>query len=195
MNLHRFERTHTVTCRLDVSILRPIQRPTRAERRARSRPTLLGSAAKGLSRYGYGNLVPAEVARDASYTRGALNHQFTELPARFVRGAVSRAHLSGPSNAGSSGRKSRCRGNRSGGAFREETSSFGSAPPPPAPQPLPAKKADHDRRRAMGSLRSRHPQSGEAVAMAGDEGVPAVTQRMKESATRRARKETATRQN
>jgi hypothetical protein len=55
----------------NVSILRPIQRPTQAERRARSRQALLESAAKGLSRYGYGNLVLEEVARDAGYTRGA----------------------------------------------------------------------------------------------------------------------------
>jgi AcrR family transcriptional regulator len=37
---------------------------------------LLESAARGLSRYGYGNLVLEEVAREAGYTRGALYHQF-----------------------------------------------------------------------------------------------------------------------
>jgi AcrR family transcriptional regulator len=37
---------------------------------------LLESAARGLSRHGYGNLVLEEVAREAGYTRGALYHQF-----------------------------------------------------------------------------------------------------------------------
>jgi AcrR family transcriptional regulator len=37
---------------------------------------LLESAARGLSRYGYANLVLEEVAREAGYTRGALYHQF-----------------------------------------------------------------------------------------------------------------------
>jgi AcrR family transcriptional regulator len=37
---------------------------------------LLESAARGLSRYGYGNLVLEQVAREAGYTRGALYHQF-----------------------------------------------------------------------------------------------------------------------
>src|ERR1700723_1442976 len=53
-------------------------RPTQAERRARSRGALLESAARGLSRYGYGNLVLEEVAREAGYTRGALYHQFKD---------------------------------------------------------------------------------------------------------------------
>ena len=53
-------------------------RPTQAERRARSRSALLESAARGLSRYGYGNLVLEQVARDAGYTRGALYHQFRD---------------------------------------------------------------------------------------------------------------------
>jgi AcrR family transcriptional regulator len=53
-------------------------RPTQAERRARSRAALLESAARGLSRYGYGNLVLEQVARDAGYTRGALYHQFKD---------------------------------------------------------------------------------------------------------------------
>jgi AcrR family transcriptional regulator len=39
---------------------------------------LLESAARGLSRYGYGNVVLAEVAREAGYTRGALYHQFRD---------------------------------------------------------------------------------------------------------------------
>jgi AcrR family transcriptional regulator len=39
---------------------------------------LLESAARGLSRHGYGNLVLEEVARDAGYTRGALYHQFKD---------------------------------------------------------------------------------------------------------------------
>src|SRR3954449_4419968 len=52
------------------------QRPTQAERSARSRNALLESAARGLSRYGYGNLKLEQVAREAGYTRGALYHQF-----------------------------------------------------------------------------------------------------------------------
>jgi AcrR family transcriptional regulator len=51
-------------------------RSTQAERSARSRSALLESAARGLSRYGYGNLVLEDVAREAGYTRGALYHQF-----------------------------------------------------------------------------------------------------------------------
>jgi AcrR family transcriptional regulator len=39
---------------------------------------LLESAARGLSRYGYANLVLEDVARDAGYTRGALYHQFRD---------------------------------------------------------------------------------------------------------------------
>ena len=39
---------------------------------------MLESAARGLSRYGYGNLVLEQVARDAGYTRGALYHQFKD---------------------------------------------------------------------------------------------------------------------
>src|SRR5215211_743849 len=54
------------------------QRRTQAERRARSRSALLESAARGLSRYGYGNLRLEQVARDAGYTRGALYHQFRD---------------------------------------------------------------------------------------------------------------------
>ena len=53
-------------------------RPTQADRRARSRSALLESAARGLSRYGYGNLVLERVASDAGYTRGALYHQFAD---------------------------------------------------------------------------------------------------------------------
>jgi AcrR family transcriptional regulator len=53
-------------------------RSTQAERRARSRSALLESAARGLSRYGYGNLVLEDVAREAGYTRGALYHQFKD---------------------------------------------------------------------------------------------------------------------
>jgi AcrR family transcriptional regulator len=54
------------------------QRYTQAERRARSRSALLESAARGLSRYGYANLVLEQVAREAGYTRGALYHQFKD---------------------------------------------------------------------------------------------------------------------
>jgi AcrR family transcriptional regulator len=51
---------------------------TQTERRARSRSALLESAARGLSRYGYGKLVLEQVAREAGYTRGALYHQFKD---------------------------------------------------------------------------------------------------------------------
>jgi AcrR family transcriptional regulator len=51
-------------------------RTTQAERRARTRAAILESAARGLSRYGYGNLVLEQVAADAGYTRGALYHLF-----------------------------------------------------------------------------------------------------------------------
>lgn len=54
------------------------RRSTQADRSARTRSALLESAARGLSRYGYGNLVLEQVARDAGYTRGALYHQFRD---------------------------------------------------------------------------------------------------------------------
>ena len=54
------------------------RRSTQAERSARTRSALLESAARGLSRYGYGNLVLEQVAREAGYTRGALYHQFKD---------------------------------------------------------------------------------------------------------------------
>lgn len=57
------------------------RRSTQAERSARSRNALLESAARGLSRYGYGNLVLERVAREAGYTRGALYHQFEDKEA------------------------------------------------------------------------------------------------------------------
>src|SRR5436853_4671751 len=53
-------------------------RTPQAERRARSRGALLESAARNLSRYGYGNLILEQVAREAGYTRGALYHQFRD---------------------------------------------------------------------------------------------------------------------
>jgi AcrR family transcriptional regulator len=53
-------------------------RPTQVERSARTRRALLEAAARGLSRYGYGNLVLEDVAREAGYTRGALYHQFKD---------------------------------------------------------------------------------------------------------------------
>lgn len=46
------------------------------QRRARSRAALLESAARGISRSGYGNLVLERVAAEAGYTRGAIYHQF-----------------------------------------------------------------------------------------------------------------------
>ncbi len=57
---------------------REAPRRTQADRSARSRSALLESAARGLSRHGYGRLVLEEVAREAGYTRGALYHQFAD---------------------------------------------------------------------------------------------------------------------
>src|SRR2546430_11799373 len=54
------------------------RRLTQTERSARSGSALLESEARGLSRYGYGNLVLEDVARQAGYTRGALYHQFKD---------------------------------------------------------------------------------------------------------------------
>jgi AcrR family transcriptional regulator len=51
-------------------------RLTQADRRARTRSALLESAARGLSRHGYSNLVLEQVASDAGYSRGALYHLF-----------------------------------------------------------------------------------------------------------------------
>jgi AcrR family transcriptional regulator len=53
-------------------------RSTQADRSARTRNALLESAARGLSRYGYGNLILERVASEAGYTRGALYHQFKD---------------------------------------------------------------------------------------------------------------------
>src|SRR5271167_1443723 len=54
------------------------RRSTQAERSTRTRNALLESAARGLSRYGYGNLILERVASEAGYTRGALYHQFKD---------------------------------------------------------------------------------------------------------------------
>jgi AcrR family transcriptional regulator len=51
-------------------------RQTQSDRRARTRGALLEAAARGLSRYGYGNLVLERVASEAGYSRGALYHLF-----------------------------------------------------------------------------------------------------------------------
>jgi len=56
---------------------RPLRR-SQADRRAETRDALLASAARALSRYGYGNLNLAEVAAEAGYTRGALYHLFED---------------------------------------------------------------------------------------------------------------------
>ncbi len=53
-----------------------VSRRSQSERRAHSRAALLEAAARGLSRYGYGNLVLEQVAKEAGFTRGALYHQF-----------------------------------------------------------------------------------------------------------------------
>jgi AcrR family transcriptional regulator len=54
------------------------RRSTQADRSARTRSALLESGARGLSRYGYGNLNLERVACEAGYTRGALYHQFKD---------------------------------------------------------------------------------------------------------------------
>lgn len=59
-----------------MSVSRPPVRRTQAERRATTRAALVEAAARGISRYGYGNVALEQVARDAGYTRGALYHQF-----------------------------------------------------------------------------------------------------------------------
>lgn len=51
-------------------------RRTQADRRAQTRSALLAAAARGLSRYGYSNLILERVAAEAGYTRGALYHLF-----------------------------------------------------------------------------------------------------------------------
>ena len=62
---------------MHVSMSETETRPrTQAERRARTRAALLEAAARGFSRYGYGNLVLEKVASEAGYTRGALYHLF-----------------------------------------------------------------------------------------------------------------------
>lgn len=63
---------------MHVGITPADRRPRQADRSARSRSALLESAARGLSRYGYGNLVLEAVASEAGYTRGALYHQFKD---------------------------------------------------------------------------------------------------------------------
>jgi AcrR family transcriptional regulator len=55
-----------------------VSKLTQGQRRARTRNALLESAARGLSRHGYGNLVLERVAADAGYTRGALYHLFQD---------------------------------------------------------------------------------------------------------------------
>ena len=55
-----------------------VSKLTQGERRARTKNALLESAARGLSRHGYGNLVLERVAADAGYTRGALYHLFED---------------------------------------------------------------------------------------------------------------------
>jgi AcrR family transcriptional regulator len=53
-------------------------RRTQADRRARTQSALLEAAARGLSRYGYSNLVLERVATEAGYSRGALYHLFAD---------------------------------------------------------------------------------------------------------------------
>ncbi|MFB9533597.1 TetR/AcrR family transcriptional regulator [Nonomuraea roseola] len=63
-------------------------RQKQADRRARTKSALLEAAARGLSTYGYANLVLERVASEAGYTRGALYHLFAnkeELALAVVR--------------------------------------------------------------------------------------------------------------
>jgi AcrR family transcriptional regulator len=53
-------------------------RRSQADRRDQTRAALLESAARHLSRYGYGNVVLEQIARDAGYTRGALYYLFAD---------------------------------------------------------------------------------------------------------------------
>ena len=73
-------RTPNLPNKADERLVEPERRgrPTQADRSARTRGALLESAARGISRHGYGNLVLERVARDAGYTRGALYHQFED---------------------------------------------------------------------------------------------------------------------
>jgi len=61
-----------------------LERPTQADRRARSRAALLEATARGISRAGYANLVLEDVAAEAGYTRGALYHQFRDKDALLL---------------------------------------------------------------------------------------------------------------
>jgi len=58
-----------------------VARLTQADRRARSRASLLEAAARAISHNGYGQLNLADVAAEAGYTRGALYHQFKDKDA------------------------------------------------------------------------------------------------------------------
>jgi AcrR family transcriptional regulator len=71
-------RTSAVSRRSTATESASARRATQADRSARTRSALLESAARGLSRYGYGNLILERVASEAGYTRGALYHQFKD---------------------------------------------------------------------------------------------------------------------
>ena len=51
-------------------------RPTQADRRARTRHALLKAASQEVAAHGYANMVLERVAREAGYSRGALYHLF-----------------------------------------------------------------------------------------------------------------------
>ena len=68
---------HGTNERLNAPDRRGRGRSTQADRSTRTRSALLESA-RGLSRYGYGNLVLEQVASDAGYTLGALYQQFKD---------------------------------------------------------------------------------------------------------------------
>jgi AcrR family transcriptional regulator len=76
MNVSNFEAEPTARGRRRAEPRAQGERRTQAERRSRTRAALLESAARGLSRFGYGNLSLEQVAAGAGYTRGALYHQF-----------------------------------------------------------------------------------------------------------------------
>lgn len=63
-------------CNVRPSAVPGTDRPTQADRRARTRNALLEATARRLSRYGYGDLVLENVVKDAGYSRGALYHHF-----------------------------------------------------------------------------------------------------------------------
>ena len=71
-----YDTTAVMTAQQQAGLPAQAGRSTQAGRRERTRAALLEAAARGLSRYGYANLVLERVASEAGYTRGALYHLF-----------------------------------------------------------------------------------------------------------------------